>query len=145
MKLLPIKRTFEENLTFKDDPNCKDSLMMIIDFFNKIGYNPPWIGYYAEKDGQLVGSAAFKGISNDKTVEVAYGVFPMFQSQGIGAEIGRQLVLLALETDPLVKITARTLPEENHSAKILRKNGFELMGLIWDEEDGDVWEWVYKK
>ncbi len=35
--------------------------------------------------------------------------------------------------------------EENHSAKILRKNGFELMGLIWDEEDGDVWEWVYKK
>ncbi len=145
MKLLSIKQTIEENSEFMANPSCENSLMMTIEFFNKIGYNPPWIGYYAEKNGQLVGSGAFKGISKDKTVEVAYGVFPSFQSQGIGTEICKELVLLALKTDATVTITARTLPEENHSAKILSKNGFELLGLIWDEEDGDVWEWIYKK
>ena len=145
MKLLPIKQTFEENEAFKDNPDCENSLLATVEFFNRIGYNPPWIGYYAEKNGHLVGSAAFKGISKDNAVEVAYGVFPQCRSQGIGAEICRQLVLLALKTDSTVKITARTFSKENHSAKVLRKNGFELLGTIWDEEDGDVWEWVYKQ
>ena len=145
MKLLPIKQTFEENEAFKDNPDCENSLLATVEFFNRVGYNPPWIGYYAEKDGHLVGSAAFKGLSKGNVAEVAYGVFPAFQSQGIGTEICRELVLLALKTDPTVIITARTSPEENYSAKILRKNGFQLAGLIWDEEDGNVWEWIYQK
>jgi [ribosomal protein S5]-alanine N-acetyltransferase len=119
-------------------------LEMTIDFFNKIGYNPPWIGYFVEKDGQIVGSCAYKGISIDNMVEISYGVMPRFQNKGIGAEICRKLVELALETDPSVRITAQTLPEENFSTRILQKNGFILLGQIWHEEDGNVWEWEYK-
>ncbi len=145
MTLLPIHQTLEENQHFTNIPDYQEILLMTIQYFNKIGYNPPWIGYFVEKDGLMVGSAAFKGISKDNVVEVAYGTFPQYKSQGIGSEICQQLVLLALKTDPTVHITARTLPEESHSTKILRKNGFQLAGLIWDEEDGDVWEWVYKK
>jgi hypothetical protein len=39
---------------------------------------------------------------------------------------------------------ARTLPEENYSTKILRKNGFEWQGIVVDDDDGDVWEWEFK-
>jgi ribosomal-protein-alanine N-acetyltransferase len=57
----------------------------------------------------------------------------------------RQLVLLAQRTDPKLIITARTLPEYNYSTKILQRNGFRLLGNVWDKEDGDVWEWLYDK
>lgn len=146
MKLLPVHKTIEENQAFKDNPDCHESLMPSIEFFNKIGYNPPWIGYYAEKDGQLVGACAvFKKNPQEGLVEIAYGTFAQYQNQGIASEMCRQLVALTLETDSSLKITAHTLPEENYSTRILRKNGFELSGIIWDEEDGDIWEWVYKK
>lgn len=145
MKLLPVKQTIEENSEFQDHPDCQDSLLMSIEFFNKIGYNPPWIGYYAEKGGQLVGACAvFKKNPQQGLVEIAYGTFPQYQNQGIATEMCRLLLLLTLETDPTLKITAHTLPEENYSTKILKKNGFALIETIWDDEDGNIWEWVYE-
>jgi hypothetical protein len=41
---------------------------------------------------------------------------------------------------PLVIITAKTLQEENYSAKILHINSFMLLGSVIDEEDGEVRE-----
>ena len=143
MKLLPILPTLEENESFPDFEAQNELLIMTIEYFDKIGYQPPWIGYFAEKDGHLVGSAAFKGKTADNTVEVAYGVFGEFQHQGIGTEICRQLVLLGLQTDPSVRITARTLPALNYSTRILEKNNFHLLGTVIDPEDGEVWEWGY--
>ena len=87
--------------------------------------------------------AGFKGRPVDGRVEIAYGTFPSFQHKGIGAMICRELVMLTLRTDPTVKITARTLMEENHSTKILRKNGFLWQGVVVDPDDGEVWEWEY--
>jgi len=55
----------------------------------------------------------------------------------------RLLVELALKTDPNLRITARTLMEENASTKILKKNGFQFVGSVIDPDDGEVWEWVY--
>jgi len=145
MELLPIKHAIAENDEFVQHPDCQESIYMTIEFYKKVGFEPPWISYYAQSEGHLVGSAAFKGAPKGGAVEIAYGTFPQFRRRGIGAEICRQLVLLSLETDPSVRILARTLPEENYSAKILRKNGFELLGTIWDEDDGDVWEWEFRE
>ena len=77
-------------------------------------------------------------------MEISYGTFRKHQGRGIGTEICRQLVLLSHKTDPEIKITARTLPEENASTHVLMKNGFVLPGTVWDDEDGNVWEWEYK-
>lgn len=143
--LLPIQQTLEENATFNNDPDCKETLQMTIDFFNRIGYNPPWIGYYASIDGELVGSAAYKGKPVNNKIEIAYGTMPQHQQKGIGTAICKALVDLALQTDPYVIITARTLPENNYSTKILEKNQFKLLGTVIDPEDGEVWEWVYEK
>ena len=49
--------------------------------------------------------------------------------------------MLSRQTDSSIRITARTLMENNASTQILRKNGFEFKGIVFDEEDGDVWEW----
>jgi [ribosomal protein S5]-alanine N-acetyltransferase len=139
MELLPIKKTKGENQDFMNEPDCWDTIDFTIDFFDRIGYTPPWIGYYAQQDGKLVGSCAFKGAPKNGKVEIAYGTF-----QGVAAEMCRQLVLISLQTNPSVIVTARTLPEENFSTKVLQKNGFKCLGTVWDEEDGEVWEWEYQ-
>jgi len=145
MKLLPVKQTLEENSVFANNPLCKETLNMCIEFYKKVGFNPPWICYYAEEDGELVGSAAFKGKPINSTVEIAYGTMEAHRQKGVGTKICKQLVELSLATDESVRITARTLPENNYSTKILRKNNFILLGSVNDPEDGDVWEWEYKK
>ena len=144
MELLPILQTAAENQAFLEHPDCQANIHMSMEYYTRVGFEPPWIGYYASIDGQLVGAAAYKGAPRNGTVEIAYGTFPAFQHRGVGAEICRQLVRLAQQTDPTVRITARTLPEENYSVRLLRKNNFVCLGTIWDEEDGDVWEWEYQ-
>jgi len=144
MELVPISLDSKLNAVFEKHTDCKEYLQMSIDFFKKFGFVPPWIGYYARLNNEFVGSGAFKGKPKDKKVEIAYGTFRKHEGRGIGTEICRQLVLLSLKTDPEIKITARTLPEENASICILKKNGFIFVGPVWDEEDGEVWEWEYK-
>lgn len=145
MELIPIKQELDQNKEFTDNPLCRESIYMTIDFYKKVGFSPPWIGYYCKLNEDLVGSAAFKGQPVNGTVEIAYGTFEQYRKQGIGTLICKQLVDLSLKTDPSVRITARTLPEKNFSTKVLRKNGFEFIGTVHDPEDGEVWEWEYKK
>ena len=144
MKLLPISPNLDENEQFRDHPDCRESLPMSIEYYRITGYQPPWITYFAELDGTIVGNAAFKGAPRENKVEIAYATFPKFRRQGVATRICESLVKLAAETDPEIRITARTLPEENYSTSVLRKNGFVLNGTIWDEDDGEVWEWEKK-
>ena len=144
MKLLPIKEKTEDNETFTSNPLCAEILPMTIDFYKKVGFVQPWIGYFAEENGQIVGCAGFKGKPINGTVEIAYGTFEQYQKQGIATDMCKQLVELSRSTDPSIRITARTLPEENFSISVLRKNNFLLTGVVNDPEDGDVWEWLYQ-
>ncbi len=144
MQLIPIKRNLEDNKIFTDNPDCQDSIFVTVEFYKKIGFNMPWICYYAQLDGLLVGAGGYKGEPANGRIEIAYGAFPRYMNQGIGTQIAAALVELSLKTDPSVIITAKTLPEENYSARILRKNNFRLLGSVIDEEDGEVWEWEYQ-
>jgi ribosomal-protein-alanine N-acetyltransferase len=144
MQLLSIKEHLHQNTEFIDNPDCRDSLGLCLDFYKKTGYTPPWICYYVRLDGNLVGGAAFKGKPANGKVEIAYVTFPQYQRKGIGTKMANALVQLALKTDSSVIITARTLAQENYSAKLLRKNNFKLLGTVMDEEDGKVWEWEYE-
>ncbi len=143
IELIPIKERLEDNGEFLNHPECKGPLEMTILFYAKVGYRIPWIGYYARSKGEFVGVAGFKGKPVDGKVEIAYGTFEGFQNAGLGTEICRQLVVLARETDPSVRILARTLPRENYSTKVLRKNGFRCLGKVVDPDDGKVWEWEF--
>ena len=144
LELVPIKETVSENDALIQDPDFANIVTMTVIFFARVGYSPPWIGYLVRLDGIFVGSAAFKGRPMKSIVEIAYGTMPAYRQRGIGTKICRTLVELALQTDPSVTITARTLREENYSTRILRKNNFVNAGVVKDPEDGKVWEWVYK-
>jgi [ribosomal protein S5]-alanine N-acetyltransferase len=145
MKLIPILETLAENESFADNPISKEYLEPTIDFYKRVGFVPPWISYYAELEGNLVGACAFKGQPVNSTVEIAYGTFEPYRQQGVGAAMCKALVALALQSDSTVRITARTLPEANFSTRILEKNGFIYSGTVIDPEDGEVWEWEYEK
>ena len=145
MRLLPIHKTLEENPDFANNPLCVESLGMCIEFYKRVGFDPPWICYYAEENGELVGNAAFKGKPINNTVEISYGTMEAHRQKGVGTRICKQLVELSLAKDPSVRITARTLPEKNYSTRILEKNNFVLLGFVTDPEDGEVWEWEYRK
>jgi len=144
MKLIPILENLNDNHEFINHPDCQESLYLSVAFFKNVGYHRPWIGYYASFNGELVGSAAFKGRPLFGKVEIAYGTFPQFRNKGMGTQICQQLVELALQTDSSVLITARTLKEENYSTKILKKNSFHFVGPVMDQDDGEVWEWEYR-
>ncbi|RAV99460.1 GNAT family N-acetyltransferase [Pseudochryseolinea flava] len=145
MVLLPIKENLEDNIDFIDHPDCQDTLEMSVKFFKNIGYHFPWVGYYAQKDRVLIGTGAFKGRPLFGKIEIAYGIFPQYRRMGYGTEICGRLLEIATRTDPSVLITARTLPAENFSTKILRKNNFHFSGTVIDPDDGEVWEWEYRK
>lgn len=145
LTLIPIRKTIEENVAFSTHPHCADSLYSVMEYYKVIGFHPPWIGYYAKLNDQFVGSGGYKGRPVDNKIEIAYGTFPDFQRKGIGTAICSELVSMALKENPGLIITARTLPENNYSTRILTKNDFFLTGTIWDKDDGDVWEWQYKK
>ncbi|MFN2458330.1 MAG: GNAT family N-acetyltransferase [Chitinophagaceae bacterium] len=144
MKLIPIEERLEENEEFTSNQLCHETIYITIDFYKKVGFAKPWISYFAEVNGHLVGAGGFKGQPINNTIEIAYGTFEKYRNQGIGSAICKHLVDLSLKTDPSIKITARTLQEENSSTRILKKNNFVLIGTVNDPEDGEVWEWLFK-
>jgi RimJ/RimL family protein N-acetyltransferase len=146
MVLLPIDIDEKKNSRFLLNPECISVLDIYPSYYAKIGFQKPWIGYFASSDGnEIIGAAGYKGKPKKGKVEIAYGTFKAYEEKGIGTEICRQLVLLALQTDPTVRVTARTFLEGYASMAILKKNGFECLGKVYDEEDGDVFEWEYLK
>ena len=126
MQLLPIDIDETKNATLRKSQECLDILDIYPGYYDRVGYNKPWIGYLATIDGEeIVGAGGYKGKPKDGKVEIAYGTFKNYEGRGIGTEICRQLVLLSLQTDPAVRIMARTLPDGYASISILKKNGFE--------------------
>ena len=136
--------TLEENEIFSNHPLCKESLHMTIQFYKAVGYSPPWIGYYVQLNNELVAAAGFKGRPIHGAVEIAYGTFEKFQRKGIATAVCKKLVKLSLKTDPTVRITARTVPENNFSTRVFEKNDFVYLGVVQDPDDGAVWEWEYR-
>lgn len=145
MKLLPIDIDETRNVDYTFNADCQEILKVYPDFYKRVGFNRPWIGYFVARDNEYVGCCGFKGKPKADRIEIAYGTFKQYEGSGIGTETCRQLVLLSLQTDPDLKIIARTLPDNYASKRILEKNGFELLGTVLDEEDGNVLEWEYKK
>jgi RimJ/RimL family protein N-acetyltransferase len=92
--------------------------------------------------GTVIGSAGFEGPPDaEGVVEIAYGVDPSRQGQGIATEAAGALVRFAA-ADPRVRLLrAHTLPEANASTRVLRKCGFVHIGGVVDPEDGPVWRW----
>lgn len=125
------------------DKFCNEVFGVLEKLYAKIGFNVPWIGYFALNDGETVAVGGFKGPPQGGKVEIAYGTVPGKEGLGFATTVCQQLTHIALREDPQVRVTARTLMEEGPSTSILKKNGFKFIGEVEDPEDGRVWEWEF--
>jgi [ribosomal protein S5]-alanine N-acetyltransferase len=123
-------------------PAGRDVLEGTVHLYEAGGFHPPWVGYLADRDGDIVGACAFKSPPHEGRVEIAYVTFPEFEGRGIASEMTRQMVQIAREARPGTVIVAQTAPRESASTAILRKQGFTLEGEIEHPEDGRVWQWT---
>ncbi|MBA3682655.1 MAG: GNAT family N-acetyltransferase [Bacteroidetes bacterium] len=144
LKLEPIK--INEDITNKDfqSEDCQTLLNMWQDYYPKIGFNLPWVGYFVKRDTTIVGTCAFTGPPVDNKVEVSYWTFKEFEGQGISTTACKELIKIATSAQPNIIVIAKTAPEKKPSTSILKKCGFTFTGIVQDHEIGDAWEWTCK-
>lgn len=143
MKFVPITVNQKEMEPYLSHPFCREVFQVFTTYYPKVGFELPWVGYFFLKEDKVVGIGGFKGAPKNHTVEIAYAVIPEQEGKGVGTDICKYLIAIARKNEPAINITARTLMVENASTSILRKNGFELGGIVNDPEDGEVWEWKF--
>ena len=141
LKFVPITTDKDQMKPYLDDPFCLDVFLVYQEFYTKIPFQLPWVGYFALSDNGVVGVGGFKGAPKHNTIEIAYGTVPKMEGRGYASMICNQIIKIALAHDSRIVITARTLMEENASTTILKKNGFKYVGVVDDPDDGEVWEW----
>lgn len=122
--------------------DCQQLISMYEDFYSKIGFSIPWVGYFVVRQNEIVGSCGFVGQPENGQVEIAYWTFKAFEGQGIASFACKELISIAFQMDPTLTITAKTAPEYNASAKILENNGFLFSEVVQDHEIGDAWFWI---
>jgi [ribosomal protein S5]-alanine N-acetyltransferase len=144
-RLEPILLTVDPRHPDFQSDDCQSLLKVYPEYYNVIGFNPPWIGYFVYRDNRVVGCCGYTGKPVNGRVEIAYGTFKEFENQGVSTFSCQSLTALAIETDGEVTVTAKTAPEVNNSVRILKKNGFHYTGIVQDNEIGDAWEWVFLK
>ena len=141
MELRPIGINEDKSNEVYASTDCQEIIKIYDDYYPKIGFNLPWVGYFVVRDNQIVGVCGFTGQPKDGKVEIAYMTFKEFEGQSVSSFSCRQLISISKATDPTIIITAKTSPEHNASTKILEKNGFVFEGNVQDEEIGDAWFW----
>lgn len=145
MNLKPISLNEDKTNEVYASTDCQQLLQMYDDFYPKIGFNIPWIGYFVVNQDKIVGSCSFVGQPQDGKVEVAYWTFKEFEGQGIASFACKELVSIAYRTNQNIIITAKTAPEHNASTKILENNNFVFTEIVQDDEIGDAWLWTHKQ
>lgn len=118
--------------------NCQASAGL----FASIGFVPPWVGYVTVDDNQPVGCCAFVGAPKDGSVEIAYFTLEEFEGRGYATHAAARLIEIAWRQNPSVRLTAKTLPQENASTAILKRNGFQFAGETTDHDIGLAWAWT---
>lgn len=142
MELKTIELDVDQSKEIYASTNCQQLINSMKEYYPKIGFNKPWVGYFAFSNDQIVGTGGFTGQPKDGKVEIAYWTFREFEGQGIASFVCKELIAIAKTTDPTIIITAKTAPEHNASTKILQNNGFTFTEIVQDDEIGDAWLWT---
>lgn len=143
--LIPIDPSADQNRPEFASEGCRNILKAYAQYYPKVGFHMPWIGYFVQRGGRIVGTCGFVSPPSERRVELAYMTFPEFEGQGVSGYACGALLSLARKADPSLVITAKTAPEPNASTHILEGHGFARVGIVQDHEIGDAWEWEYRK
>lgn len=120
---------------------AQQTVQATLDLYRRRGFVPPWVGYLAEENGCIVGSCGFAGPPVEGEAEIAYFTFPGNEGRGIASRMAAALMRGTRRTSVDEVFIAHTLPEEGASPTILKRLGFECLGVVNHPEDGAVWKW----
>lgn len=134
----PVEHLGELTQVLKE--NCQSTAKL----FASIGFAPPWVGYITVQDDRPVGGCAFVGRPKKGSVEIAYYTLEGHEGRGYASQAVARMIEMAWRFDPAVSLTAKTLPNENASTAILRRNGFQFAGETSDDDIGLAWAWVLR-
>jgi RimJ/RimL family protein N-acetyltransferase len=97
-------------------------------------------------DRQLLGTCGFKGEPTEMgTVEIGYEIHEAYRQQGLASEAAKGLIDFSLNHANIKSVLAHTLAHENPSVSLLKKLGFQFVGLFNDPDDGDIWRFELVK
>ena len=85
------------------------------------------------KDGAQIGDLCFKGLNDDGSVEIGYGITEEAQGHGYATEAVEAAVDWALKQPGVCRVEAETDPENKSSQRVLEKCGFIPTGTIGEE------------
>lgn len=145
MNLVPISRSGDVDTEIALSETPRSVILQTVQMYARRGYVEPWIGYLAVEGDNCIGCCGFTAPPAHGTVEIAYFTFPEFEGRGIATAMVQRLITIATESDSSASIIAHTLSEENASNHILKKLGFAFAGEVNHPEDGNIWQWRYKR
>ena len=106
------------------------------------GVDPAWFAHLIVEGTDVVGLGGFTGPPTDGVIEIGYSVAPSCRGRGVAsAAVGQWLARAA--GAGVRRVVAHTLPEENASVAVLRRNGFARDGEAVDPDEGTVWRWAW--
>lgn len=102
---------------------------------------PPWCGYIGWDGAVPIGFGGFVGEPDDAgVIEIGYLTFPAQEGRGVATAVAAGMIAIAREQG-LCALIAHTLPQDNPSTGVLRRNGFVRDGEAEDPDEGTVWRW----
>ena len=125
----------------------RDALPYVIERLNKHPNDASWWTYLPVDmhSNTLLGSCGFKGKPIDGLVEIGYEVAQNYRGQGFATEMARLLVKKGFEDQSVQMIQAHTLPTENASTAVLKKNSFNFSHEISHQGHGLIWKWILNR
>ncbi|CAM3958541.1 GNAT family N-acetyltransferase [Mesobacillus zeae] len=118
----------------------------IFSYLKKLENNPDLYGWgvwlvIENESGNLAGDIGFKGKPDAaRTVEIGYGIIPLFRGKGYATESVKSLIDWAFATGEVDKVTAECLQDNLPSIKVLNKCFME-----YTHKDGDMLKWKLEK
>ena len=85
------------------------------------------------KDGSKVGDLCFKGLNDDGSAEIGYGILTEYQGRGYATEAVEAAVSWALRRPNVTRVEAETEPGNKASQRVLEKCGFVPTGTVGEE------------
>ena len=94
-----------------------------------------WYAAWAieQKDGTQIGDLCFKGLNDDGSVEIGYGITEENQGKGYATEAVEAVLDWALNQSGIRQVEAETEWENRKSQRVLEKCGFSPLEIIGEE------------
>jgi RimJ/RimL family protein N-acetyltransferase len=119
LALLPIHPDGKVDISASELPEIAAGVVSATTkLYQTVGFEEPWIGYFALRGDAVVGTCSFKSPPVKNRVEFAYFTFPEFEGTGVETSMASALVITARDSGQDLVVAAQTLAERNASHRI---------------------------